>query len=399
MPQESAPQGVVAGSIPLFAGHPAPELLPMRELQRITAGWQGEPPIRAFNYGDEQGDPQLLDFLLSWLNDQEGLGIERDNLMIVPGSTGGVAMLTRLLTKPGDCALVDAPSYRDALHIFRDQGLDVRALPIDAEGVRLDALESALRNLKSAGIQPRFYYVVPNFQNPSGITVSESRRRAIVSLSREYGFPIVEDDVYSDLRFAGAAPASFYALAGGKGVLRLGSFSKTLAPGVRLGWLVGAADAVASFVDSGVLRMGGGANPFSAAVVAAFCGSGAWARHVAWLREQYQSRRDIALAALDETMPPGAQWTRPEGGYFIWLQLPNGIEVDELEKMARAEGVYFASGRGFFANPADGARYLRLSYSYLSPDDLRKGIGILGRMIARLSTPLGPPISMGGSAR
>ena len=384
MPLESAPQGVVAGSIPLFAGHPAPELLPMRAMQRIVAGWRGNPPIRAFNYGDEQGDPQLLDFLLGWLNDTESLGIRRDNLMIVPGSTGGVAMLTRLLTARGDCVLVDAPSYRDALHIFRDKGLDIRALPIDDQGIRLDALDIALRTLKSSGKQPRFYYVVPNFQNPSGITVSESRRRTVIALSREYGFLIVEDDVYSSLRFSGAAPPSFYALAGGEGVLRLGSFSKTLAPGVRLGWLVGAAEAVASFVDSGVLRMGGGANPFSAPVVAEFCASGGWARHVAWLRGQYQARRDVALAALDESMPPGAQWTRPQGGYFIWLRLPAGVNVDELEPLAQAEDVYFASGRGFFAEPADGARYLRLSFSYLSPADMRRGIGILGRLIGRV---------------
>ena len=356
----------------------------MRAMQRIVAGWRGNPPIRAFNYGDEQGDPQLLDFLLGWLNDTESLGIARDNLMIVPGSTGGVAMLTRLLTARGDCVLVDAPSYRDALHIFRDQGLDIRALPIDDQGIRLDALDTALRKLKSSGMQPRFYYVVPNFQNPSGITVSESRRRAVIALSREYGFVIIEDDVYSSLRFSGAAPPSFYALAGGEGVLRLGSFSKTLAPGVRLGWLVGAADAVASFVDSGVLRMGGGANPFSAAVVAEFCASGGWAHHVAWLRGQYQARRDVALAALDESMPPGAQWTRPQGGYFIWLQLPAGVNVDELEALAQAEGVYFASGRGFFVDADDGARYLRLSFSYLSPDDMRVGIGILGRLIGRL---------------
>ena len=199
----------------------------MRDLQRIMAGWGDAPPIRAFNYGDEQGDPLLLDFLLGWLNETEKLGITRDNLMIVPGSTGGVAMLTRLLTKAGDAVLVDAPSYRDALLIFRDCRLDIRALPIDGEGIRLDALESALRELRSNGIQPRFYYVVPNFQNPSGITVSESRRRAVIALSRQYRFAIIEDDVYSQLRFAGAAPASFYALAGGEGVLRLGSFSKT----------------------------------------------------------------------------------------------------------------------------------------------------------------------------
>ena len=185
---------------------------------------------------------------------------------------------------------------------------------------------------------PRFYYVVPNFQNPSGITVSVERRRAIIALSRAHDFTIVEDDVYSQLRYEGESPPSFYALAGGENVLRLGSFSKTLAPGMRLGWLVGGADAIGRFVDSGVLRMGGGANPFSAAAVAAFCGGGAWAAHVAWLRGQYRARRDVALAALEEV---GCRrmltWTRPQGGYFIWLRLPAGVDVDELERLAQED--------------------------------------------------------------
>ncbi len=399
MQLQSTPQGIVAGSIPLFAGHPAPELLPVRGIGRALAGWDERPPLRAFNYGDEQGDPKLLDFLLARLNDTEQLDIGHENLMIIPGSTGGVAMLTRLLTKAGDTVLVDAPSYRDALHIFRDQGLVLRAIPIDDEGPRLDALAAELERLTAVQVRPRFYYVVPNFQNPSGITVSEVRRRAIIELSNRHGFCIVEDDVYSDLRFAGCAPPSFYALARGENVLRLGSFSKTLAPGLRLGWLVGGSRQIAGFVESGVLRMGGGANPYSAALVAEYCQSGAWQAHVDWLRGQYRERRDVALAALAETMPEGVSWTRPAGGYFIWLRLPGALDVDALERRAQAQQVYFANGRGFFSEPAMGAHFLRLSYSYLSHDDLRVGIGILSRLIERLSTPHGPPISMGGSAR
>ncbi len=385
MQLQSTPQGIVAGSIPLFAGHPAPELLPAPAIGRLLAGWDESPPLRAFNYGDEQGDARLLDFLLARLNDTEKLGIGRENLMIVPGSTGGVAMITRLLTKAGDTILVDAPSYRDALHIFRDQGLNLRALPIDDEGPSIETLEAELERLAAKKLRPRFYYVVPNFQNPSGITVSEARRRAILALSKEHGFGIVEDDVYSDLRFAGCAPPSFYALARGEQVLRLGSFSKTLAPGLRLGWLMGGARQITAFVDSGVLRMGGGANPFGAALVAAYCQSGAWQAHVDWLRGQYQARRDVALAALTSAMPAGVRWTRPQGGYFIWLRLPDGLDVDELERRAQAQQVYFANGRGFFPEPALGAQHLRLSYSYLSHDDLRKGIGILGSLIAQLA--------------
>lgn len=382
---QSAPQGIVAGSIPLFAGHPAPELLPVRGIGRALAGWGARPPLRAFNYGDEQGDPKLLDFLLARLNATEQLGIGRENLMIIPGSTGGVAMVTRLLTQAGDTVLVDAPSYRDALHIFRDQGLVLRALPIDDEGPKLAALAAELERLAAHQVIPRFYYVVPNFQNPSGITVSEARRRAIIELSNRHGFCIVEDDVYSDLRFAGCAPPSFSALARGENVLRLGSFSKTLAPGMRLGWLVGGSRQIAEFVKSGVLRMGGGANPYSAALVAEFCHSGAWQAHVDWLRGQYRERRDVALTALEGTMPDGVSWTRPAGGYFIWLRLPGAVDVDELERRAQAQQVYFANGRGFFPEPAQGAHFLRLSYSYLSHDDLRKGIGILGNLIAQLA--------------
>ncbi|MCY3833816.1 MAG: PLP-dependent aminotransferase family protein [Chloroflexi bacterium] len=382
---ESAPQGVVAGSIPLFAGHPARELLPIDGLRRVmSAAWEGSDAARMLNYGDEQGNRQLIEFLAARLRRRERLDISRDNLMIIGGSTGGVGMLTQHLTVPGDVVLVDAPSYRDALHIFRDHQLELRAAPIDDEGIVIDELERILQQLAASGVAPRFYYVVPNFQNPTGITLSRERREAVIALSRAYGFAIIEDDVYSDIRFGGALPASFFALARGQNVFRLGSFSKTLAPGLRVGWLVAEARRIAGFVGSGMLRMGGGANPFSAAVVADYCGSGAWEAHVEWLRGQYQKRRDLALAALKASMPAGVTWTRPQGGYFIWLRLPSSVHADELEARAQEGNVYFASGKGFYIHPAAGAHHLRLSFSYVPLPDLQAGIDALGRLIAQL---------------
>ena len=215
--------------------------------------------------------------------------------------------------------------------------------------------------------------------------MSRERRGAVIELSREYGFAIVEDDVYNDIRFGGPLPPSFYELAGGENVLRLGSFSKTLAPGLRIGWLIASAEQVRRFVDSGMLRMGGGANPFTAAVVADYCRSGAWERHVEWLRGQYRRRRDIALATLDASMPAGVEWTRPAGGYFIWLRLPQSVGVDELEARAQARNVYFASGKGFFVDPEAGAHHLRLSFSFLPRAELQAGIEILGDLIAQIS--------------
>lgn len=379
-------QGVVAGSIPLFAGHPAHDLLPIADIRAtVDAAWDGPDVVRLFNYGDEQGNPQLIDFLVERLKREEGLQVSRDNLMIIGGATWGVDMLARHLSAPADVILVDAPSYRDALHIFRDHELDVRSIAIDDGGINVDELERTLRTIANAGKAPRFYYVVPNFQNPTGITLSLERRLAIIELSRRFDFPIIEDDVYRDIRFVDGLPPSFYALARGENVFRLATFSKTLAPGLRIGCLVAAPEWIEHFVTSGKLRMGGGANPFTAAVVADYCRSGRWEEHVNWLRGQYQRRRDVALEALRQAMPNTVRWTRPEGGYFIWLTLPPKLHIDDLEIAANADGVYFASGKGFFVNPDDGAGHLRLSFSYVPEDEMRRGISILGHLIKRLS--------------
>ena len=386
MNQENTPQGVVAGSIPLFAGHPSHDLLPIEGIQRTVAtAWEGWNTTRFLDYGNEQGNRQLIDFLVERLNREEDLGIGGENLMIIGGSTWGVGMITHHLTVPGDVVLVDAPSYRDALHIFRDHRLEMCSVSIDDEGIIVEVLERKLQSLAAAGKSPKFYYVVPNFQNPSGITMTRARRFAIIELSGRYGFAIVEDDVYNDIRFEGASPPSFYALAGAENVLRLGTFSKTLAPGLRMGWLIASPERIASFVESGMLRMGGGANPFTAAVVADYCGSGAWETHVRWLRGQYKRRRDLALAALENSMPAEAEWTRPSGGYFIWLRLPPSLHVDELEGRAREQKVYFASGKGFFVNPEDGAHHLRLSFSFVPLADLQAGIEILGHLIRQMT--------------
>ncbi len=380
-------QGVVAGSIPLFAGHPSPELLPIEGIQSVLdAAWSEKHITRLFNYGDEQGNSQLIDFLAQRLNHQERLGINRQNLMIIGGSTLGVNMVTQHLTQPGDTILVDAPSYRDALHIFRDQRLNICSVPIDNGGIIIAELERALESLAKDESSPKFYYVVPNFQNPSGITMSAARRQTVIALSRRYQFAILEDDVYNDIRFCASLPPSFYALAEGENVLRLGSFSKTLAPGLRIGWLIASAERISQFVTSGALRMGGGANPFTAAIVADYCQSGAWEAHLHWLRRRYQERRDLALTALADSMPAAVKWTNPDGGYFIWLRLPPTLHVDQLEQRAQDHNVYFASGKGFYVDPEAGAHHLRLSFSFVSSADLRAGIDILGQLIGQMTS-------------
>lgn len=377
-------QGVVAGSIPLFAGHPSPDLLPIEAIQHVlNQSFEQSTITRMFNYGNEQGDLDLISFLVDRFNQKEDLRLTTDNMMIMGGSTGGVTMITNLLTQPDDTILVDAPSYRDALHIFRDAGLDMYAIPIDDQGIVIDEMKKTLGKLEADNRLPKFYYVVPTFQNPSGITLTRDRREAIIQLSQDYNFLIVEDDVYSEIRFVDDIPPSFYELAEGNNVLRLGTFSKTLSPGMRLGWLMADADRIDQFVNCGVSAMGGGANPFTAKLVADYCKQGGWDKHILWLREQYQARRDVALNALREYMPDNVSWTYPEGGYFIWITLPDTIRVSEFEHVANEHNVYFAPGTGFFVNPEQGEQHIRISFSYVSSNDMRKGIQILAQLIRK----------------
>src|SRR5262249_45881488 len=202
----------------------------------------------------------------------------------------------------------------------------------------------------------------------------------------KHGLMVVEDDVYRDLSFDGTVPASFYALAHGRHTCSIGSFSKTLAPGFRLGWLVAPQEVIQNCIACGTTQMGGGASPFSAHVVAAYCQGGHWEPHILRLRTVYRARRDLMLAALARYMPSGAEWTHPAGGFFIWLPLPPALLATEVASAALEAGVSLAAGEAFFLNPRDGRQHLRLAYSYAAPHEIEGAIQTLSRVIADLAT-------------
>lgn len=386
MNSHNLPQGMAQNTISLMLGHPDPETLLTTELreamQRIISSPQA---YTALQYGAEQGTQSLINFLVEKINREQGLSIQPANLMLVAGSTHAVDMLTRLYARPGGVVLVEAPTYVDAIHIFRDQQVELYSIPTDEDGLMPGALEKQVALLHSRGKFPRILYTVPNFHNPTGCTVPETRRNEIIRLARHYGFLIMEDDVYRDLSFEGAAPASFYALAHGEQVLSIGSFSKTLAPGLRLGWLLGSADAIQRCINCGTTQMGGGANPFTARIVAEYCQGGYWEAHISHLRSLYKMRRDAALSALSQYMPAGVRWTHPAGGFFIWLSLPETVFAQDVKRLALQEGVLLAAGEGFFVNPADGQHNLRLAYSCATLDDIETGIRVLAQVIQRAS--------------
>lgn len=385
MTASDSPQGTAEHGISLMLGHPDPTLLLTPELRSVMQEVLSSPQAYVgLQYGPEQGTQSLLTFLAEHLSREQGISVALANLMLVAGSTHAVDMLTRLFAGPGGVVLVEAPSYADALHIFRDHRVELHSVPMDDNGLRPDALEEQLRRLQTRSTPASMLYTVPNFHNPTGRTLSTERRLQIIDLARRYSFLIVEDDVYRDLFFEGTVPPSFYALAQGEGVASVGSFSKTLAPGLRLGWLLASREIVRRCIDCGTSQMGGGANPFAAQVVAEYCRRGHWEPHLARLRSVYRMRRDTALSALSQHMPPDVTWTRPAGGFFLWLTLPAQIFARDVKRRALQQGVEIAEGSGFFVNPSDGQHNLRLAYSYAAPDELARGIQILARAIEQV---------------
>jgi 2-aminoadipate transaminase len=378
MPPTDLPQGVAAGTISLALGHPDRAALPVEALAAAArSALAGPHRHAALEYGPEPGTPRLVEALIEWLGNNEQLALTPENLMLVTGATAGVDAAARLFARSGQVALVESPSYRDALRVLRDQGLDLVGVPLDENGIAVAPLAEAFVRLRAGGRPPALLYTIPAFQNPSGVTATRARRESVIALARENDCLIVEDDVYRDLSFGERVPPSYYELAGGEGVIRVGSFSKTLAPGLRLGWLIASAENVDRCANCGVSVMGGGANPFAAHVVADYLQGGGWPSYIARLRGLYHQRRDVALGALARHMPPGVSWTEPGGGFFLWLALPESVQVTPVADAARRMGVTFSAGRGFFADPALGEHHLRLAFSFAPPPDLERGIALL----------------------
>ena len=381
MSTQELPQGVLPGTISLVFGHPDATTLPADDLHAAAEAVLCGPQARlALQYGPEQGPLVLIDYLVEKLRREEGLKLTRENLMIFAGSTHAVDTIARLYAGHNAAVLVEAPTYQDALQVFCDHGTDLRPVPMDDDGLLIERLKTQLAALEREGKPPSLLYTIPNFQNPSGVTLTTARREAILALAREHGFLIVEDDVYRDLAFEGETPPSFYALAGGKGVLQIGSFSKIMAAGLRLGWLIAPPEHIQRCIHCGVIQMGGGANPLVAHIVAEYCRAGHLEPHVTQLRQIYRHRHDVTLAALERHMPHGVTWTRPRGGFFVWLTLPEGLNAKQLCEVARERGVLFVPGGGFFAR-GGGERNLRIAFSFVPPDEIERGIVILSQAI------------------
>lgn len=368
---------VPEGTISFSGGFPDPTRLPFEEITEATARalrGHGQWPLQ---YGPTVGFEGLLDFLVEKLGHNQELVCTRQHLLLTAGGSQALALLCDLFLDPGDTILSEAPTWMGAVRAFQNYGVRVASIPLDDQGTRVDVLERTLEELRARGVTPKFFYVIPNFQNPAGLTTTLERRRRIVELTARYGVAILEDDAYFDLRFDGEKLPTLYTLADGQGVLYFGTFSKIVAAGMRLGWIVAEPALIARLA---ALKVDGSTNPFAAHVAYEFCKDGRLEARIAELIASYRHRRDVMLGELEERMPEDVTWTTPEGGFFVWLTLPDTVDVTRLLPRARERGVDFSPGPIFFYD-GEGRHNLRLSYSWVDDDEMARGIQILADLI------------------
>jgi len=395
--------------VSLAGGMPAVTALPMDAVGSMMGELVRRLGAQALQYGSGQGDPRLREQILSVMAMEGITDASADDVVVTVGSQQGLDLVSRVFLDPGDVVLAEAPSYVGALGVFQAAQAEVVHVAMDDDGLIPVALERALASVAAAGRRVKFLYTVPNFHNPAGVTLSDQRRTAVLAVAEAHDLLIIEDNPYGLLGFDEQPHRALRAQAAER-VIYLGSFSKTFAPGLRVGWVCAphaVRDKLVLASEAQVLCP----PALSQLVVAEYLDSQPWLEQVKVFRELYRERRDTALAALTALMPAGAEWTRPEGGFYIWMTLPEGLDAKAMQPRAVHSRVAYVPGIGFYAD-GQGVRNLRLSYCFPEPDRIREGVRRLAGVVEEElelratflggrtgATPLGPPAGrrIGGS--
>jgi DNA-binding transcriptional MocR family regulator len=354
------------GFIDLGRGDPGMDLLPLGLLRDAAAYRLNQTDKEFLQYGAEQGDGYFREALGKFLSARYGFPVSRHDLFVTSGISAGLDLICTLFTKQGDTIFVEEPSYFLALKIFADHGLRVVSIRTDDSGLVIDDLIYALKES-----HPKFLYIIPTFQNPSGHTLPQERREQLVELAKKHNFLILADEVYQFLSYTQTPPKSFGAYIDSEKVISLGSFSKILAPGLRLGWIQTHPSIFNRLASCGLLDSGGGMNPFTSAIVRGLIETGDLDKNIAHLVETFR-RRVKATDRFLRAHLPAAEFSTPHGGYFFWLKLP-GVDASELRKQAKANKVDLRPGI-LFSSRNELTDCFRLSISYYDEDRIEDGI-------------------------
>jgi DNA-binding transcriptional MocR family regulator len=357
--------------VSLAGGMPNLSALPLDVVGKLMGELVEHRGAQALQYGSGQGDPVLRELICEVMA-LEGIDASSEDVVVTVGSQQALDLVTRVFIDPGDVVIAEAPSYVGALGTFSAYQAEVVHVAMDADGLQPEALREAVAAVQAAGKRAKFLYTVPNFHNPAGVSLAESRRGEILAICQEAGLLVLEDNPYGLLGFDSGPTQAIRARGGDDDVLYLGSFSKTFAPGLRVGWVLAphaVREKLVLAAEAAVLCP----PTFNQMVIADYLQTQDWQGQVNAFRGMYRSRRDAMLEALGQLMPPGTTWTHPTGGFYVWVTLPGEVDAKAMLPRAVTARVAYVPGTAFYAD-GSGRGHLRLSYCYPEPARIREGV-------------------------
>ena len=369
----------VPDMISFAGGMPSSETFPVDMIREIASDVLSKDGGKVLQYGITEGYTPLRESIAERMRGK-GMDASSDDILVVSGSQQVIDLMGKMFIDPKDVIVISAPTYLTALTGFGTYQATFEPVPIDENNMRLDLFEERIKTLVKRANQPKIVYVLPNFHNPAGVTMPEANRKRLVDMASEYDFIILEDDPYGELRYVGEHLKPIKAFDDEGRVVYMGTFSKVLSPGLRVGWVVADSEILKKLIiakqSSDVCT-----NMLGQAIASEYMSRKLMDRQIGKIKEIYGRKLKIMLDGMDEFMPEGLTWMKPEGGMFLWATLPDGLESPTLLEKALKKRVAFVSGRAFFPNPRDGFSTMRLNFSYPSDDQLTEGLRRLGAVI------------------
>ena len=362
-----------------IGGHSDPDLVPMNEFIESAANvFKGDPRnIAMYNFeGGPQGILSLRNFLVSKLSAERGIDITSEEILITSGSGQAIELINEILLDEGDTVIVESFTFSGALSYLRRRGVNFVGVDLDENGIRMDHLENILADLKVKGIRPKYIYTIPTLQNPTGTVMTMERRHRLLDLSEEYGVPIFEDECYADLIFEGEYEKAIRGLDDSNRVLHIGSFSKSLGPGLRLGYVVASWDVMSRLISR---KTDAGTGVMDQMIVGDYF-SKHYDEHIQDMRGALKRKCNVLSAALREHFGPLVDFDEPRGGMYLWVKLPPGIDSRDLVQTALEEGIAYNPGPDWSANPDAAANYIRLCFALPSEQEIWEGIEKLAKV-------------------
>ncbi len=367
--------------ISFAGGLPAPESFPIEKLKEVVTEVLDEDGPGALQYGATEGVTELREILVDRYRKQ-GIDMKTDNLVVITSSQQGLDLLGKIFINPGDKIICGLPSYLGGLSAFSTYGAEMHGIEFDEHGMRADLLEEKLASMKNEGVRPKFIYIIPDFQNPAGITMPKERRMKILEIAEKYDVLIVEDSPYREIRFEGKEQPMLYHLDKNGRVITLGTFSKIFVPGFRLGWVMANDDIIDKLVIA--KQTADLCTPtFNQKIAARFIAKGYFDENLEKIIQQYHEKRDNMLDAFKAYMPEGVKWTEPEGGLFLFLSLPEHMDAEELFKVAIDNNVAFVIGKVFHCD-GSGKNTMRINFSFMSKEKTTEGVKRLADAIKEM---------------